>query len=134
GPEKAGWDFAAVLPARSPDRRLYLHRSRRASERKACQSSSTARQERMDVLHPIPCARRPCLRVKEVMLKSCAPAGKAGCTKLGIPALGNRPPRLTHQPVVVRQIVHRQQGWPKHFLREKQVMDVGPAELPAHRT
>src|SRR5271156_1527709 len=69
--------------------------------------------------------------IKEVILNVGAPADKADRLKLGKPALGNRQPSLGHEPAIKGHVVQRQQCRAQHLVGEKQMMQIGPAEMPA---
>src|ERR1700677_713070 len=75
----------------------------------------------------------PIPRHPRSILKCCLPTGKAGSQKLAPAARLNGGANLGKQRIIVSQVVPGQERWPEHFVGIEQMMQVRPAELPAHR-
>src|SRR6516164_7030983 len=65
------------------------------------------------------------------ILKGLPPTGKTDCMKPVKPILANRLLRLGHQPAIIGDVMDRQQGRAEHLLRQKEVVDISPAEIAA---
>ena len=99
-------------------------RSSAATDKGGC--SRCSEPERHECTNPVAIRAHQSGSARRPARPPPSPAGVRS-TKRGEPIFGNRPPGIGQQPLVVGEVVDRDQNRPQHFVRQEQVPQVAPA-------